>query len=60
VFATVAEGRLWVVHLRPDELGPDFRETAISAIDPSTGKTLTTFGFGGFASRPRTNRATWP
>jgi streptogramin lyase len=41
VFATVAEGRLWVVHGTPGA-----RETAISAIDPSTGRTVTTFGFG--------------
>jgi streptogramin lyase len=39
----VAEGRLWVVH----QWGMD--ETTISAVDPSTNTTLTTFGFGGFA-----------
>jgi streptogramin lyase len=42
VFATVAEGRLWVVHGTPGA-----RETAVSAIDPSTGQTVTTFGLGG-------------
>jgi streptogramin lyase len=43
VYATVAEGRLWVVH----QWGME--ETAISEVDPSTNKTLNTFGFGGFA-----------
>jgi streptogramin lyase len=43
VYAMVAEGRLWVVH----QWGWD--ETAISPVDLSTNKTLTTFGFGGFA-----------
>jgi streptogramin lyase len=43
VYAMVAEGRLWVVH----QWGMD--ETAISAVDLSTNKTLATFGFGGFA-----------
>jgi streptogramin lyase len=43
VMAMVVEGRLWVVHAG----GPN--ETAISAIDPSTSRTLTTFGFGGRA-----------
>jgi DNA-binding beta-propeller fold protein YncE len=42
VFATVADGKLWVVHGTPGA-----RETAISAIDPSSSHTLTTFGFGG-------------
>jgi DNA-binding beta-propeller fold protein YncE len=39
LYAAVGEGRLWVVH----RLG---HQTAISAIDPSTGQTLDTFGFG--------------
>jgi streptogramin lyase len=39
----VAEGRLWVVHAG----GPN--ETAISAVDPSTSRTLTTCRFGGYA-----------
>jgi DNA-binding beta-propeller fold protein YncE len=39
-FATVAEGRLWVVH------GSGWDSSAISVIDPSTGRSLTTFGFG--------------
>jgi DNA-binding beta-propeller fold protein YncE len=42
VFAMVAGGKLWVVHGTPGA-----RETAISAIDPSSSHTLTTFGFGG-------------
>jgi hypothetical protein len=46
VFSTVGEGRLWVVYA----WGID--ETAIAAIDPSTGKTLTTFRLGGFALQP--------
>jgi DNA-binding beta-propeller fold protein YncE len=44
IFATVVDGRLWVVHM-----GPEFRETAMSAIDPSTLQTLTTVEFGGYA-----------
>jgi streptogramin lyase len=43
LLAMVAEGRLWVVHAR----GPN--ETAISAVDPSTSRTLTTCRFGGYA-----------
>jgi streptogramin lyase len=43
LLAMVAEGRLWVVHAG----GPN--ETAISAVDPSTSRTLTTCGFGGYA-----------
>ena len=42
VFATVAEGRLWVVH----NVGYD--ETAVTAVDPSTGRALPTIRFGGF------------
>jgi DNA-binding beta-propeller fold protein YncE len=42
-FATVAEGRLWVVH------ASGWDSSAISVIDPSTGRTLNTFGFGGTA-----------
>jgi streptogramin lyase len=42
-YAMVAEGRLWVVH----QWGSD--ETAISAVDPSTSRTLTTIAFGGYA-----------
>jgi streptogramin lyase len=42
-FATVAEGRLWVVH------GRGWDQTAISVIDPSTGRTLNTYGSGGNA-----------
>jgi streptogramin lyase len=42
VFATVAEGRLWVVH------NVSFDETAVTAIDPSTGRALITMRFGGF------------
>jgi streptogramin lyase len=43
LLAMVAEGRLWVVHAG----GPN--ETAISAVDSSTSRTLTTCGFGGYA-----------
>jgi streptogramin lyase len=43
VYAMVAEGRLWVVHAG----GPN--ESAISTVDPSTNKTLTTIKFGGYA-----------
>jgi streptogramin lyase len=43
VYAMVVEGRLWVVHAG----GPN--ESAISAVDPSTNKTLTTIKFGGYA-----------
>jgi streptogramin lyase len=42
VFATVAEGRLWVVY----NVGYD--ETAVAVVDPSTGRALTTMRFGGF------------
>jgi outer membrane protein assembly factor BamB len=42
VFATVAEGRLWVVH------NVSFDETAVTAVDPSTGRALVTMRFGGF------------
>gem|GEM_PF-2215728 len=42
VSATVAEGRLWVVH------NVGFDETAVTAVDPSTGRALTTIRFGGF------------
>jgi streptogramin lyase len=42
VSTTVAEGRLWVVH----NVGVD--ETAVTAIDPSTGQAPTTIRFGGF------------
>jgi len=43
LYAMVAEGRLWVVH------GTSTDEVAISAVDPSSDKTLITIGFGGFA-----------
>jgi DNA-binding beta-propeller fold protein YncE len=42
-FAAVAEGRLLVVH------ASGWDSSAISVIDPSTGRTLNTFGFGGTA-----------
>jgi streptogramin lyase len=42
VSATVAEGRLWVVH----NVGYD--ETAVTAVDPSTGRALATIRFSGF------------
>jgi DNA-binding beta-propeller fold protein YncE len=43
-FTTAADGRLWVIYR-----SPDFDGTAISAIDPSTNETLTTFELGGLA-----------
>ena len=42
-FATVAEGRLLVVH------ASGWDSSAISVIDPSTSRVLNTFGFGGTA-----------
>jgi DNA-binding beta-propeller fold protein YncE len=42
VYATVAEGRLWVVH----NVGID--ETAVTPVDPSTGRAQATVRFGGF------------
>jgi streptogramin lyase len=42
VSALAAEGRLWVVH------NVSFDETAVTAVDPSTGRALTTIRFGGF------------
>ena len=42
-FATVAEERLWVVH------ASGWDSSAISVIDPPTGRTLNTFGVGGAA-----------
>jgi streptogramin lyase len=46
-FATIGEGRLWVV----SEIATlDSSDTAISAIDPTTGETVTTFEVGGALS----------
>jgi DNA-binding beta-propeller fold protein YncE len=42
VFATVAEGRLWVAY------NVSYDETAVAVVDPSTGRALTTMRFGGF------------
>jgi streptogramin lyase len=42
VFATVAEGRLWVAS------NVSYDETAVAIVDPSTGRALTTMRFGGF------------
>jgi streptogramin lyase len=42
VSAMVAEGRLWVVH------NVSYDETAVTAVDPSTGRAQPTIRFGGF------------
>jgi DNA-binding beta-propeller fold protein YncE len=46
VFATVAEGRLWVAY------NVSYDETAVAVIDPSTGRAMTTVRFGGFVLDP--------
>ena len=46
LFAISAEGRLWVV----SEIYAPEDDTAISAIDPATGRTVTTFEVGGAVS----------
>jgi streptogramin lyase len=42
VSAMVAEGRLWVIH------NVGYNETAVTAVDPSTGRAQPTIRFGGF------------
>ena len=51
-FATVADGRLWVVSAVDD----DAPKSAISAIDPSTGHTLTRFELGGSVFQDQVSR----
>jgi streptogramin lyase len=51
-FATVADGRLWVVSAVDD----DAPKSAISAIDPSTGHTLTRFELGGSVFQDQVTR----
>jgi streptogramin lyase len=51
-FATVADGRLWVVSAVDD----DAPKSAISAIDPSTGRTLTRFELGGSVFQDQVSR----
>jgi outer membrane protein assembly factor BamB len=47
LFAISAQGRLWVV----SEIYAPEDDTAISAIDPATGRTVTTFEVGGVVSQ---------
>jgi streptogramin lyase len=48
LYATVAEGRLWLVH--PGGIGA--AGFAVTAVDPSTGRVVTTMKLGGFLLHP--------